>query len=97
MTKLTQIRLTDTQLIVLSGATQRPDGVLTLPERLKGMAAQKVATGLIGKGLAKEVRARTDMPIWRRDDNGRAFALIITKAGRAAIHANEDQQEGGGG
>jgi hypothetical protein len=38
MTKLTQIRLTDTQLIVLSGATQRPDGVLTLPERLKGMA-----------------------------------------------------------
>jgi hypothetical protein len=41
MTSLSDTKLTDTQLIALSGATQRQDGVVSLPERIKGMAATR--------------------------------------------------------
>jgi len=43
MTTLSGTKLTDTQLIALSGAAQRQDGAVSLPERIKGMAAQKRA------------------------------------------------------
>ncbi len=32
------------------------------------------------------------MPVWRRDEEGRAFALIVTKLGKAAIAARDDRQ-----
>jgi hypothetical protein len=41
MTTLSDTKLTDTQLIALSGATQRQDGVVSLPDRVKGMAANQ--------------------------------------------------------
>jgi hypothetical protein len=44
MTTLTSTKLTNTQLIALSGAVQRQDGTVSLPERIKGTAAQKLAT-----------------------------------------------------
>src|ERR1700730_4336064 len=61
MTTLSGTKLTDTQLIALSGAVQRQDGAVSLPERIKGMAAQKLATSL------SEIRAKPGMPAWRRD------------------------------
>jgi len=52
------IKLSDTQLVMLSAAAQRDDRCLTLPEKLKGAAAHKVATKLIAAGLVEEVMAK---------------------------------------
>jgi Protein of unknown function (DUF3489) len=85
------IRLSDTQLIALSAASQRDDGVISISDRLKGAAAQKFISTLIEKGLAREVRAKLGGPIARRDPDGRAFALVVTKKGQAAIHADNEK------
>jgi hypothetical protein len=50
-------RLTDTQLIILSAASQRDDRGVELPANRKGEAARKVVDKLIRAGLLEEVRA----------------------------------------
>jgi hypothetical protein len=75
---------------LLGTAAQRDDRALVLPERLKGNAAQKTADKLVGLGLAEEIRARGDMPVWRRNDDGRAMALRLAKRGLQMVAANED-------
>src|SRR5260370_25217522 len=87
---LKAVKLTDLQRIVLSGAAERADGAATLPERMTEKAAQKLAATLIEKGLAREVRAKTDMPVWRRNEEGRPCALVISKLGREAIKGDDD-------
>ncbi len=52
------IKLSDTQLVILSAAARRDDHSLTLLENLKVGAAHKVAMKLIGAGLVKEIRAK---------------------------------------
>ena len=57
--------------------------------RLKGGAAQKVAAKLVAAGLAKEVKAKTGAPIWRRDEaTEQAYALKLTAAGANAVEAH---------
>jgi len=77
--------LTDTQLMILSRASQREDRAAELPATLKGGAARKVVTKLLDRGLLVEVPASGEMPIWRRDDEDRPLALTITGAGLTAI------------
>ena len=78
-------KLTDTQAIILSAASQRPGNrILPLPERLKGGAAQKVVAGLISRGLAAECDAGRDDPVWRESD-GIAVTLVATEAALASI------------
>jgi hypothetical protein len=79
-------RLTDTQLVVLSAASQREDRGLELPASVQGKAAGKVVAKLIRAGLVEEVRASGSLPVWRRDDES-AIALRITSAGLTAIDA----------
>jgi Protein of unknown function (DUF3489) len=87
------IKLSDTQLILLSAAAQRDDRSLTPPEKLKGGAAHKVATKLIAAGLAKEVKAKAGMPVWRRDEQyGQSYALKLTAAGANAIAVTPDDE-----
>ena len=95
------IKLSDTQLLMLSAAAQRADRSLPLPEKLKGVAAQKVAMKLIAAGLVKEVKARAGMPVWWRDEQGgQSYALKLTPAGATAIavdsddaaHANDEER-----
>jgi len=76
----------------LSLAAAREDGTGVLPEGMSDKAAKTLAAALIEKGLVREVTAKTDMPIWRRGEKGRPFALIITKLGRAAVAATDDRQ-----
>jgi hypothetical protein len=79
-------KLTDTQLVILSTASQRADRhVLPLPERLKGGAAQKVVGALITRDLAAEVAARPGDPVWRETDEGQALTLVATDAALAAL------------
>ena len=81
-------KLSDTQSVILSAASQRTDRLaLPLPKSLKGGAAHKVVNALIDKGLLKEVKANRKLndPVWRETDEGRAVTLVITDAGLAAI------------
>jgi hypothetical protein len=83
-------KFTDTQLCILSKAAQRDDGAVMLPEHVKGGAAQAVTAKLIDGGLVEEVEGGPDLPVWRRDEEGRPVALRITKAGLKAIGIEED-------
>ncbi|HYA81189.1 MAG TPA: DUF3489 domain-containing protein, partial [Methylocystis sp.] len=88
------IKLTDTQLVMLSAAAQRDDHCLVAPAHLKGTAPQKAANKLIAAGLVKEVKAKAGAPVWRRDDAaGRSYALRLTAAGAKAIAVDDGAQE----
>jgi hypothetical protein len=77
-------KLSDSQLVVLSAACQRPDrNVLPLPANLKGSAAQKVISSLLAKRLVQEVPAAPGTPVWRKV-NSKRLGLIATDA---AFHA----------
>ena len=78
---------TDSQLIVLSAAAARDDGVAVSPPRMIKAAAMKVGTSLVARKLMREARAKSGMPVWRQGEDGRAIALLITKAGLKAINA----------
>ena len=86
------IKLTDTQLIVLSSASKHDEGLATRPINLHAAAAQKVASSLINRGLVREIRAKADAPVWHENDDGR-FALKITKAGREAIGVEDEVED----
>ncbi len=89
-------KLNDTQLVLLSAASQREDHYLTPPAGARLGPARKAATKLLEAGLVKEVRARKDAPVWRRDEDAdQAFAFKLTAAGLKAIvaEANEDSGE----
>ena len=76
-------KLSDTQAIILSAASQRPDGnLLPLPGSLRGGAAAKVVAALLARGLAEErVLDRTTKAdaalntVWRNLDDGRGVLL----------------------
>jgi hypothetical protein len=82
-------KLTDTQLIALSSAANHDEGLATRPANLSAAAAMKVAWSLVAKGLAREIRAKADAPVWHENEDDR-FALKITKAGREAIGVEDD-------
>ena len=83
-------RLTDTQLIILSAASQRDDRGVELPANVKGDAARKVVDKLIRAGLLEEVPAAGSLPVWRRDDDSGPMALRITKQGLEAITVEDE-------
>ena len=83
-------KLTDTQLVILSSAVQRDDGLAVLPDRLKGGAAKAAVGKLLALAFLKEVRVKRDEPAWRKDDEEKPIGLKITKAGSAAIGAEDE-------
>lgn len=78
-------KLTDTQLVLLSAAAKREDGIIPITERLKGGIAIAVGNKLIALGLAEERIAPPLCAGWRESDDGQRFLLVITPAGLAAI------------
>jgi hypothetical protein len=60
--------LSDTQRLILSSASQRTDHAAVLPSNLKGSAANKVVGRLLNEKFLQELRAKDDMPVWRRGD-----------------------------
>ena len=72
------IKLSDTQLVMLSAAAQRDDRCLRPLEKLKGVAAHKVAAKLIAAGLVKEVKARAGTPIWRREEQNATIPMPLS-------------------
>ena len=83
-------KLTDTQRAILFEASKRKDRCLIAPKTLKAAATQKVAAKLLKAGLVREIKARSGMEIWRRDEEtGQAYSLKLTVAGLKAIAADE--------
>jgi hypothetical protein len=86
-------KLSEIQLMLLSGASQRDDLNLSLPTGAKRAQALRTATKLLEAGLIKEVKARKDAPVWRRNaDTGQAYAFKLTAAGARAIAADESNR-----
>jgi hypothetical protein len=83
------MKLSDTQLLILSSASQRTDHAAVLPASLKGSAAKKVVDKLLKEKLLQELCAKDDMPVWRRGDDNRPYSLQITKAGLRAIEVED--------
>jgi hypothetical protein len=85
-------KLTDTQLIVLSKAAARDDGIAVVPAKMNKAAASKVGASLVARNLMRELGSKAGMPVWREDDDGRSISLMITRAGRDAIGVDADRE-----
>ncbi len=86
---------TDTQLVILSAAAQRPDyAVLPLPKslKIKGGATTKTLEGLRKKGLLEEKPAARNAAAWREGEDGRRLMLVITDSGLQAIGVIADEK-----
>lgn len=87
------IKLTDTQLIILSQASQRGSGlVLPLPENICANEGAKttVLKSLLAKGFIEEVAGQ---PSWRIEPDGVSITLQITAAGLSALRIDEPGEE----
>lgn len=82
-------KLTDNQLIVLSKAAARDDGVAVAPHGMGKAAAAKVGSSLVARKLMRESRSKPGMPVWREAE-GKNISLVITRAGRDAIRVGDD-------
>jgi hypothetical protein len=79
-------QLSDSQLVVLTAACQRPDRcVFPVNPKLKGNAAGNVLKSLLNKGLIKEVRAKRDDTVWRHDKSHGKMTLRATRAAFDAL------------
>ena len=87
-------KLTDTQHILLSTASQRESGsILPLPSCLTANGGTgKVVTALFARGFAEEREAGSTEQT-RRTEGEQRFGAFITAAGLAAIGV-EDRQDG---
>lgn len=87
--------LTDTQLVLLSRASQRDDGLLVPLDTLRGGAARAVASKLLAMELVNEVPIGRDCPHWFRDEEaGSWIGLKVTAAGLRAIGLSADDLDG---
>ena len=77
--------LTDTQLVLLSAASQRDDGAVDIAENPKRGSVKKAISKLLTDGLVEEVPAGSMLPVWRRNIDRGPLALCITPRGLAAI------------
>ena len=82
-------KLTDTQLAILSAASQRGDRCLIAPSTLKGGAAQKVAAKLVTAGLVRNQSESRNGGLATRPGSGEAYSLKLTDAGLKAIAVDE--------
>ena len=85
-------KLTDTQLIILGKACERPDGAVypLTTTKLNGGAVTKVLSSLIGKGLLKEARAKRDETVWRHDEKYGRMTLRATPAAYLALDERDE-------
>ena len=89
--------LSDSQLVVLSTACQRPDTyVFPVTLKLKGNAIGNVLKSLLTKGLLEEIPGRADDTIWRYDDEGAPLTLRATRAAFEALGIEPDDAPAGG-
>lgn len=87
------MKLTDSQLIVLSAASRAAHlSVLPLPPKMKGAAGDTVIKALLARKLIAErpLDAGRDLPVHRADKRGKRFGLVLADAGLKALGAEPD-------
>jgi hypothetical protein len=83
-------QLSDSQLVVLNAACQRPDrSIYPLTAKLPGGAAAKVLGSLLDKGLIKEVLAKREDTLWRQDKKRGRLTLRATPKALDALGIDE--------
>lgn len=87
-------QLNDIQLLVLSAASQRPDGLLTPPKRLRGVPLQRFHRKLVELQLATEQVVGPNEPVWNQTDEWGRVGLQITPSGLAALGLEPDRPAG---
>lgn len=87
-------KLTDAQLVLLSAASQRDDGLLTLTGADPSIA--RTIAALLRKKLLTELTVQLLDPHWRQDEKGDHIGLKLTALGYAAIgvEAREPDEAG---
>ena len=79
-------------------ALRREDHCLSPRPSLRSSRVAKAREKLIAGGLAREVKAKSSYPVWRRDaETGAAFALKLTTAGAKAAAADATSFDTGAG
>jgi hypothetical protein len=86
------VKLTHTQLVLLSAASQRDDRALERPSNLTGGAAGKVIAKLLAGGLIEEIQSRGSLPVWRRDEDG-GRSLRVTREGLRVIGVEDEPDD----
>jgi hypothetical protein len=85
-------QLSDSQLVVLSVACQRPDrSIYPLTAKLPGGAAAKVLGSLLKKALVREVQAKREDTTWREDRKRGRLTLRATPAAFHALGIEQDE------
>src|SRR5215203_4794240 len=83
-------KLNDTQLVILSSASQREDGFAVLPDGVRAASLKAAVIRLTKLGFLKQVRVKRDQPHWWTDGEGRRIGLKITNAGSGAIGVGDE-------
>jgi len=94
------MKLTDSQLVILSAAARREDRlVLPLPKSLKLNAGARtlVLKSLLKRQLVEEQAAGCEQNHWREDKQGQRYTLGITQSGLDAIGAGDPGNVAGSG
>jgi hypothetical protein len=88
------MKLTDTQLVILSAASQRPDrAILPLPAEMEEAVATKAVRLLLKKKLVTEavIEGGTNgLVVHRTDKHGTRYGLVVSDRGLAALGAEPD-------
>jgi hypothetical protein len=88
-------KLSDSQLVVLSAACQRPDrSVYPLTVKLPGAAAAKVLGSLLNKELVREVQAKREDTVWREDKKRGRLTLRATPAAFKTLGIDDPETPG---
>ena len=87
-------KLNEIQVALIAAAARRGDRLFNLPDGRGNKAARKAASALLASGMAREVRAQGEAPVWRHDtDSQRAFALKLTALGAKATATDADDSK----
>jgi hypothetical protein len=77
--------LTDTQLILLSAASQRDDLLFARPATMNPRAADAAMVAVVRRGLAEEVATVRDQPHWHVDRSLGPIGYRVSARGLAAL------------
>jgi predicted transcriptional regulator len=89
----TMAKLNDTQLMILSAASQRRDfSVYPLPKSVKNGDGPKHLKKLLSLQMIEEVEAVGDAPVWRVHEDGYNVTLILADEGFRALGVEREKQ-----
>src|SRR5947209_17253263 len=79
-------KLSNAQLLLLTGASDRADRCVVAPTGAKRRQALRAADQLVQMGFLKNIRGKANTPVWRTDEeSGLSYSLKLTAAGMKAM------------